>query len=507
VTQQIGNERTHQSFEDAAKVAPAVTHTNFHATRDAWEKRHVLRLAISDLIVLSAAVLAAMFVRVDEPQVPSGLFGLGYNGLAAALIAVWWFTLVAYKTRDQRLFGDDSEEYRRVIRATVFTFSLLAIVSLLVKADLSRSYLALAFPTGMLGLLLSRKMWRVWLREKRYRGYGLSRVLVIGGVRSGTMLAREFDANKAAGFRVVGVWEPDRKHEMAEWLEIDHRFAPVIGTERSLSEALEITNANTVIVTDTEHLGHEGLRDLMWKLEDAGVDLMVAPNMVDVAGARLHMREISGMAFLHLEEPRYGAAGQWPKALFDRLGAAFLVLALSPLMLITALAIKLTSKGPVFYLQERIGREGAPFRMIKFRSMRTGADAELMALLHAQGTADQPLFKVENDPRITKVGHFIRRFSIDELPQLFNVLKGDMSLVGPRPQQAAEVELYDEAAHRRLHVRPGMTGLWQVSGRSDLTWDETIRLDTSYVENWSMTADLLILWRTVRAVLGSDGAY
>ncbi|MFI5429457.1 sugar transferase [Aeromicrobium sp. UC242_57] len=176
-------------------------------------------------------------------------------------------------------------------------------------------------------------------------------------------------------------------------------------------------------------------------------------------------------------------------------------------MLGVAVAVKLTSPGTVFFKHERIGRDGKPFKMIKFRSMRSGSDAQLQSLLDAQGTAGTPLFKITNDPRITRVGGFIRRFSIDELPQLINVVKGDMSLVGPRPQQAEEVELYDDAAHRRLHVRPGMTGLWQVSGRSDLSWEEAIRLDTSYVENWSMTADLLILWRTVRAVLGSDGAY
>lgn len=480
-----------------------------HAARDAWEHRHAARLAATDLIVLTVAVLIAMITKFGSApeERTNGPVGLNYAELGAIIVVTWWLSLIIYRSRDQRLFGDDAEEYRRVIKATVFTFSLLAIVSLLIKADMSRGYLALAFPLGGAVLLVSRKLWRVWLRKQRYRGRGLSRVLVIGGAQSSKSISDSFDKNKAAGYRVTGVWVPDRNHVMTEWLDVPHRFVPVIGTERSLSEALAISNANTVVLTDTEHLGHEGLRDLVWQLESAGIDLMVAPNLVDVAGSRLHMRGVAGMSFLHLEEPQYAAAGTWPKALFDRAGAAFLIVMLSPLLIGSAIAVKLTSPGAVFFHQERIGRDGTPFRMMKFRSMRSGADAELQALLAAQGTADKPLFKITNDPRITTVGAFLRRFSIDEIPQLFNVLKGDMSLVGPRPQQAAEVELYDDKAHRRLRVRPGMTGLWQVSGRSDLSWEEAIRLDMSYVENWSMTADLIILWKTVRAVLGSDGAY
>lgn len=487
----------------------SVRAAGIHVGRDAWERRHTIRLAMTDLVVLVGAVSAALFIRFDSGDEAGevGPFGFGYYPLGMALAAVWWISLIAYRSRDQRLFGEDAEEYRRVIRATVFTFSLLALVSLLLKADFSRGYLAIAFPVGMVGLLASRKVWRVWLRKQRYRGRGLARVLTIGGVKSSGDIAREFDADKAAGFRVTGVWVPDKHQSKPEWLAHGNRFIPVLGTERTLADAITISNANTVIVTDTEHLGHEGIRDLMWHLEGTGIDLMVSPNMIAVAGARLHMRGVADMLFVHLEEPQYASAGAWPKALFDRLGAAGLLFVLSPLMLATACAVKLSSSGPVFFHQERIGRDGTPFRMIKFRSMRSGADAELRGLLDAQGTAGTPLFKIADDPRITSVGNVLRRFSIDELPQLLNVLKGDMSLVGPRPQQAAEVELYDDAAHRRLHVRPGMTGLWQVSGRSDLSWDEAIRLDVSYVENWSLTGDLAILWRTVRAVISSNGAY
>ncbi|UUZ57645.1 sugar transferase [Nocardioides sp. B-3] len=275
----------------------------------------------------------------------------------------------------------------------------------------------------------------------------------------------------------------------------------------SLSDALTITNAQAVLVTDTDHLGATGLRELTWQLDGTGIELMLSPNVPDVVGSRLHLHDLSGMPMLHLDEPQYAGAGRYTKSLFDRVGAAALLVMLFPLILATAPAVKFTSAGPVFYSRDRVGRDGRHFSMIKFRSMREDADAELEILLMAEGKSLSELPKLMMDPRITRVGAFIRRFSIDEVPQLFNVLKGDMSLVGPRPQRDFEVEQYDHVASRRLTVRPGMTGLWQVSGRSDLTYDEAIRLDVHYVENWSMTSDLIILWKTFRAVVASDGAY
>jgi exopolysaccharide biosynthesis polyprenyl glycosylphosphotransferase len=219
------------------------------------------------------------------------------------------------------------------------------------------------------------------------------------------------------------------------------------------------------------------------------------------------MTTVARLPFVSLDPPAYTAAAAWPKKVFDRVGAAALILAMSPVLLVTAAAVLLTSRGPVLYRQERVGRDGEPFDMLKFRSMRTGSDDELQALLAERGSDLGILAKLHDDPRVTPVGRFIRRFSIDELPQLFNVLGGTMSLVGPRPQRQFEVDLYDNIAHRRLRVLPGVTGLWQVSGRSDLTWEEAIQLDTYYVENWSMTGDVQILWRTVRAVARPTGAY
>jgi exopolysaccharide biosynthesis polyprenyl glycosylphosphotransferase len=209
---------------------------------------------------------------------------------------------------------------------------------------------------------------------------------------------------------------------------------------------------------------------------------------------------------IHVEYPRLEGPKRLTKRLFDIVASSVLIVIAAIPLLIVAIAIKMTSPGKLIYKQERVGRLGEPFGMLKFRSMVADADDQLESLLDAQGTSDTPLFKVINDPRITPVGRFIRKYSIDEFPQLFNVLLGQMSLVGPRPQRAAEVALYDDAAHRRLIMKPGMSGLWQVSGRSNLSWEDAIRLDLYYVENWSMTADILILFRTIRAVVKPSGA-
>jgi exopolysaccharide biosynthesis polyprenyl glycosylphosphotransferase len=473
-----------------------------------WRTFYARGVLLTDLVVLAITSVAAHLWRFGaNSKVASGPFHMSYTTLSAIIVALWWVTLQLFQTRDRRILGDGPEEYARVTRATVLTFGWLSIASLMFKWDMSRGFLAIAFPLGLVGLLIGRKGWRIWLRNHRRNRRHLSNVLVVGGQRSAQEIALWLNRHQQAGLRVTGVWVPDSPGNQHEWLNMPDQFVPVMGTDRTLAGALKLSHADTVIVTDTEHLGPSGLRELTWQLEGVAVDLMVSPNVMDVANARIHMRAVAGMPLLHLEEPQYAGAGAWPKALFDKGFAMFALVAASPLLLGAAVAVKLSSRGPVLFRQPRIGIDGTPFDMLKFRSMRVGAHDELAGLIAAQGTGDKPLFKVKNDPRITQVGKFLRRYSIDELPQLINVLRGEMSAVGPRPQQSAEVELYDHKALRRLRVRPGMTGLWQVSGRSDLDWDDAIRLDTYYVENWSMTGDMLILWRTVRAVVSSDGAY
>jgi exopolysaccharide biosynthesis polyprenyl glycosylphosphotransferase len=236
------------------------------------------------------------------------------------------------------------------------------------------------------------------------------------------------------------------------------------------------------------------------------VELVVSPGVMDVARSRLVMRPIAGLPLLYIDKPQYQGAKRIQKRAFD---FCFAVAALTfslPILLITALAIKMTSKGPVFYSSERIGIDGRPFSMLKFRTMVEDADDELANLVSAN-ESDGLLFKIRDDPRIIPVGRFLRRFSIDELPQFINVLRQEMSVVGPRPPLRREVEMYDDDVQRRLLVKPGVTGLWQVSGRSDLPWDKAVRLDLSYVDNWSMVGDILIIAKTLRAVFMHEGAY
>jgi exopolysaccharide biosynthesis polyprenyl glycosylphosphotransferase len=249
------------------------------------------------------------------------------------------------------------------------------------------------------------------------------------------------------------------------------------------------------------------LRRLSWDLEGAGVDLVVAPGLVEVAGPRLHIRPMCGLPLLHVEEPTLTGAPRIVKSVVDRTAALVGLLLLAPALLAVTVAIRINSRGPAFYSQHRVGRNGREFRIWKFRTMFTDADSRLQEVSGLNVHGDEVLFKIPRDPRITRVGSWLRKHSVDEIPQLFNVLLGDMSLVGPRPPLPSEVRRYGTDVHRRLLVKPGVTGLWQVSGRSDLTWDESIRLDLRYVENWSLALDALIVWRTFGAVLRGSGAY
>ena len=236
------------------------------------------------------------------------------------------------------------------------------------------------------------------------------------------------------------------------------------------------------------------------------MDLVVSPGMVDVAGPRLTLRPTGGLPLIFVDKPQYEGAKRFQKRAFDVCFSLALLLCAAPLMVAAAVRIKAYDGGPVFYLSERIGLDGVPFQMIKFRTMVVGADRQLASLAHLSDS-DGALFKMRQDPRITPVGRLLRRYSIDELPQFINVLRGEMSVVGPRPPLACEVDAYDARVRRRLLVRPGITGLWQISGRSDLSWEDSVRLDLSYVENWSMLADFAIAAGTLGAVVRARGAY
>lgn len=468
-----------------------------------WRARYTRNLLITDLLVLVWVVYGTQIAWLGfrnsavGSDAAFGLPNISYWMFSAGLIVLWTWALGLIDSRSFRVVGTGPTEYVRVARASVTLFGLIAIVAFLMKAEVARGYLLLSLPVGVVMLILVRWLWRQWLVSHRRSGSYSDLVLLVGSPVSVVAIAGELRRSSSAGYKVVGACVPGGHPGES----VDNGAVPVLGSIDDIEQALAFTGADTVVVTSSGDLPPNKVKHISWSLESGRQHLVLAPSITDIAGPRIHSRPVAGLPLIHVETPRFSSGQRFAKRTTDVLGSLLLILLSSPILLAVSIAVKTTSPGPLVYAQERIGLNGKPFRMLKFRSMRSGAEGELKALLEAQGTSEQPLFKVKDDPRITPIGRFIRKYSLDELPQFFNVLGGSMSLVGPRPQVAAEVTLYTEDARRRLMTRPGITGLWQVSGRSKLPWREAVKLDLYYVENWSFLGDLAILAKTALAVL------
>ncbi|WP_248704996.1 sugar transferase [Curtobacterium sp. MWU13-2055] len=424
---------------------------------------------------------------------------------SVVLLITWTVALAAAGTRDPRVIGSGSFEYRRVLETSVMLFGLFAIVAVVLDLDLGRTFVLTAFPLGTLALLGCRWAWRQWLIEQRRSGTYTSRALVIGSAGSVRHLVDEISRQPSAGYRPVAA-----NVSGATGATIGRERVPVVGTADidTVLETLSTRDIDCVVLASSDVWTPVATRRLGWALEETGTELIVAPSLTDVAGPRMHTRPVAGLPLIHVESPVFGGRKARVKAAIDRSTAAIGILLLSPILVGVAMAVRATSRGPVIFRQQRIGLNGKTFTMFKFRSMLVDAEAALEHLrAEQQDAGNTVLFKMKNDPRVTRVGRFLRRYSLDELPQLFNVMNGSMSLVGPRPPLAAEVETYEAHNHRRFLVRPGITGLWQVSGRSDLSWEDSVRLDLYYVENWSVFNDIVLLMKTLRAVVRTSGAY
>ena len=471
---------------------------------DHWVSRYVARLRWTDAVIVAGAVLIAQQIRFGGTGTVAAGISLDSVAVVCGLILAWTFALRATQSSDRRIVGDGPTEYSRVLNACFIVFGLLAIVDLAFRWNLARGFIAIALPLGTISLLASRWGWRRALHKSRLRRRNLSQVLVVGGQCSAVPFIEHLRKNPGLGYEVVGLCVPPGSEHRP--VTVEGSAVPIYGSFGDARDAVALCGATTVAVTSAEALGHSAMRELSWDLEGMNVDMLVSPGVIDVAGPRMMVRPVAGLPLLHIDKPRYDGANRFLKAAFDRLGALVLIVALTPVLLACVIAVKIGSKGPIFYRAERIGVGNHPFDMWKFRTMVDGADRQKAALA-TKNEGSGVLFKIRDDPRVTPVGKFLRRYSLDELPQLFNVVGGTMSLVGPRPPLRDEVDKYTGMVTRRMLVRPGMTGLWQVSGRSDLSWEESVRLDLSYVENWSIMQDFMILWRTARAVVGSDGAY
>lgn len=435
---------------------------------------------------------------------------LPYTIITLVIAALWIVSLNSVRSSAPAILGAGHEEYVRILRSSTVLFGLLTIFAYVARFEEMRSYLFFGAPVGIAALLAGRWIARRRLQYLRKQGNCMYNLLLVGRPESARELISILHKDPSNGHTAVGICLPANGFAHRDGtpteVTVDGQTIPVFSDWHNIDHAIASTGACTVAVMSSESLGNQGMRELSWQLDRMGVDLVVAPNLVDVDQLRVTTRPVARLPLLHIEGPRYEQANRLTKAVFDRIGSALLLLAFSPVLAVCALAVKISSRGPVFYRAERIGLDNKPFKMIKFRSMVTGADS-MVGALAAQSDGNGMLFKMKNDPRVTKVGAFLRRYSLDELPQLINVFKGDMSLVGPRPPLRNEVDRYTDLVSKRLYVRPGMTGLWQVSGRSDLSWEESVRLDLTYIENWTLAQDLIILWRTGRAVVGSDGAY
>jgi exopolysaccharide biosynthesis polyprenyl glycosylphosphotransferase len=471
----------------------------------AWQLPYALALLTFDAASLAIAAVVCDLVDLDKGQQLALRFAYRpYSLVSLALIPVWIGVVAASGGYARRRIGNGSEEYRAVLVAGVRTFGLLSAFVVLNEIVVSRRFLVGFLLLGTTLMVFDRYLARRWLHAQRLRGRALQSVVVVGTGRSVADLVRHLRRNTYAGLAVVGACLPEGVHE----LDVDGTAVPVVGTTTDLVSALEATGATAVAVTGAAELGPGGLRSVAWALEGTGVDLIVAPELTDIAGPRISVRPLSGLPLLAIEEPRLSGPARVLKDVIDRVLAVLLLVLLSPLLLAIAVGVRTSSPGPVFFRQERVGRDGRSFQMIKFRTMVQSAETDLAGLLDQnQHGEDGPLFKMRDDPRITRFGGRLRRYSVDELPQLWHVLTGRMSLVGPRPPLPREVAAYGADVRRRLLVKPGMTGLWQVSGRADLAWDEAVRLDLYYVDSWSPALDLVILWKTVNAVLRGRGAY
>ena len=463
-----------------------------------WQRRFARTVATVDVLVVLLTVSAGV-VGISAAYPDAGHAPLVCGVLTGVLLVV---TLPMCRAWEGRVLGQGIPELTRLGRAVALADVALALGALALLVGHARIWVFGVMPVVGTALLVARWVLRKWLHQQRAAGRFVLPVLAVGSERAVADLVRRTRRDVYYGWQVTGACTPTGTGTGGVH-DIDG--APVLGDLDAVSAVAHGGQHRIVAVCQAPGWGPHRLHRLAWALEDTSTELAVDPGLMEIAGPRMHIAPVDGMPLLRLSHPRFTGTSRMLKTAFDRGVAALLLLLSTPVLVAIAVAVRCGDRGPVFFTQVRVGANGRTFRMIKFRSMCRDAESRRAALGGNDGAG--PLFKLQSDPRVTRVGRVLRKYSLDELPQLVNVLNGTMSLVGPRPPLPSEVAGYADDARRRLLVRPGMTGLWQVSGRSSLSWEESVRLDLRYVENWSPAMDLVILWKTIGAVLHGRGAY
>lgn len=428
------------------------------------------------------------------------------TAFSVGIYIVWLIALGYVHSRDLTLVGQQAEEYRLVAMATAWTFALAAAAEVFLDMPISRIQFGVTFGLGFIGLFVARHLLRVDVRRRRKQGKYTSRVVALGDTHAARTLSEYFQRSPSAGYQVVGVCIPDAGDMIGQSVELPTGAVPVLGfhDDSEIEAAVQSVGGDALAAVYSENFGPEKVKFLAWRMQAINTGLIVVPGLTEVATHRLQLRPLENLPLFVIEAPTHDRVSMITKRILDLvLGTIGTIVAL-PVIALAALAIKLDDRGPVFYRQQRVGMDGEPFKIIKLRSMYVDTDKTPQSQQHRHGSI---FHKRTSDSCVTRVGKVLRATSIDELPQLFNVLGGSMSLVGPRPLAVGEAGTDTAFIEHRAHVKPGMTGLWQVSGRSELEDKDRVRLDVSYAGNWSVVGDLVIIWRTVGAVLKRKGAY
>ncbi|MGK4904142.1 sugar transferase [Streptomyces albus] len=464
-----------------------------------WEQRYRRTVIVTDTVTTAfvVAAIGGFFGARDAANWHEkwGILAFGTELLVLAALAVGraWAPVV---------LGQGAEEFRRLGRGLFTAAVVLALGGIALTSRNIKLWIFVAIPAIALVTMTARYLLRLWLHKQRKEGRCLRPVLAAGSpatVRDLIARARKFPH---LGWRVDAVCTTDGRGIDGDQLD----GVPVVGRLADVAGHVRRDGFRVVAITPDPHWSPDRLQRLAWNLEGSDAEMVVAPVLMEVAGPRLHVDAVLGIPLLRVSMPAFTGGRRVVKEVVDRLGAALLLVVFAPLMVLVALLVVADSRGGALYRQRRVGKDGREFTIFKFRTMVAGAHGARATLAHRNEGAGL-LFKLRRDPRVTRVGAVLRRYSIDELPQLFNVLTGSMSLVGPRPPLPEESAAYGPDIRRRLLVKPGLTGLWQISGRSDLPWEEAVRLDLRYVEDWSLALDTVILWKTLRAVLRGQGAY